>query len=241
MIRGGGRVWLPKRRRGLTALVVALAAAAHLQLVRADDVRVCAGSGLVSARAAQASDAETVCEGAARALAFMAGLGLHLDRATQIEVVDRLPENLGREPAGCFIRGSARILVQSYAAFEARRFWFGLPVDRELHRSVAVHETAHAIVGCHASPTLPGPAHEYVAYVVMFATMDPPIRARVLEKFPGSGFEDIARINPITYYFDPMQFGADAWRDYLTRPDGAAWLRAILDGKVVPEFPLGVW
>lgn len=46
-----------------------------------------------------------------------------------------------------------------------------------------------------------------------------------------------AEINDVNHIADPNQFGVDAWRHYLGRRDRAAWLREIIAGNVVPEFP----
>ncbi|MGL1833461.1 DUF6639 family protein [Rhodocyclaceae bacterium SMB388] len=44
--------------------------------------------------------------------------------------------------------------------------------NHSLYRSAVPHEVAHAVVACHqSSSTLPLAAHEYVAYVTMFATI----------------------------------------------------------------------
>jgi hypothetical protein len=45
------------------------------------------------------------------------------------------------------------------------------------------------------------------------------------------------QINDVNHIADPNQFGVDAWRQDLGRRDRAAWLREIIAGNVVPEFP----
>ena len=113
-----------------------------------------------------------------------------------------------------------------------------MPVDHELYRAVAAHEMAHAVVGCHASPpSLPVAAHEYVAYVALFATMEPRLRARLLARFSGTGFSSTLEINDMNHFANPNQFGVDAWRDYLRRQDRDAWLREVIAGRVVETWP----
>lgn len=185
-------------------------------------------------------DVPAVCDGAWRAIGFLAAAGLQPPEGARIELVERMPEGLRDNSAGCYIRGARRILLLRYAAFAQRGHWFGLAVDRDLYRSAAAHEMAHAVVGCHADLYLPGPAHEYVAYVTMFATMDPAVRERVLARFPGTGFDSVMQINPTVYFLDPLQFGAEAWRHYLRQPDRAAWLREVVAGRAVPEMQLDV-
>ena len=113
-----------------------------------------------------------------------------------------------------------------------------MPVDHELYRAVAAHEMVHAVVGCNADPAgLPVAAHEYVAYVTLFATMEPGRRDRLLAKFPGTGFSSTLQINDMNHFANPNQFGVDAWRDNLRRRDRDACLREVIAGRVVETWP----
>lgn len=200
-------------------------------------LRPCAGAAQVGIRASVAADAETACEGVVRALEFMANLGLESPPATTIEIVPALPGELTGRAVGCYLRSTKSILLLSYDAFVAGGQWFRMQADRELYRAVAAHEMAHAVVGCHSEPArLPVAAHEYVAYVVMFGTLDQQLRQRLLDKFPGSGFASTVQINDINHIVEPNQYGADSWRHYLRRKDKAAWLREVIEGRVVQEF-----
>ena len=185
-----------------------------------------------------ARDAETVCEGVERALQFLARAGLASPPATTVELVQQLPPELGDRALGCYLRNEGKIQLLTYRQFEGGGEWFKMQRDRELYRALAAHEMAHAVVGCHSEPRkLPVPAHEYVAYVVMFATLEPELRDRMLARFPGRGFGSTLQINAINHLANPSQFGVDAWRDYLRRPAREAWLRDIIAGHVVQEWP----
>jgi hypothetical protein len=173
-----------------------------------------------------ARDAVTVCEGVDRALQFLARAGLASPPATTVELVQQLPPELGDRALGCYLRNTGKIQLLTYQR------------DRELYRALAAHEMAHAVVGCHSEPRkLPVPAHEYVAYVVMFATMEPVLRGRLLARFSGTGFSSTLQINALNHLANPSQFGVDAWRDYLRRPAKEAWLRDVIAGRVVQEWP----
>lgn len=168
----------------------------------------------------------------------MAAAGLRLPGHTEVRLVEELPGELQGLAVGCYLRDTHRVLLLRWRAFAALGEWLRTPVEPELYRSAAAHEMAHAVVGCNVDDaTLPVPAHEYVAYVVMFATMDPRLRERALSRFAGQGFDTTLQINTLVYLHDPLQFAADAWRHYLRRRDGPAWLREMLTGRVVPAFP----
>lgn len=198
----------------------------------------CPGAAEIAVRDASADDARAVCDGATRALAFLARSGLTAPPATDIRLVGQLPGDLAGRAIGCYLRETRTILLLDYGAFESVGEWFRTPVDRELYASAASHEMAHAVVGCHAWPhRLPTAAHEYVAYVAMFATMAPGLRERVLAKFPGPGFTSTLQISDIAHLADPNRFGVDAWRHDLGRRDREAWLRSVISGEVVQALP----
>ncbi len=197
----------------------------------------CPGAASVVVWGAAAGEGDVVCEGARRAIEFLGKVGLNAPPTMPIEVVETLPGDLGGRAVACYLR-TKKILILSYSAFESGGYWFRIPVNRELYRSAAAHEMAHAMVSCHAelSP-LPVAAHEYVAYVVMFATMEPTLRKRLLAKFPGKGFSNTLQINDLSHMVSPNQFAVDSWRDYQKRRDRDAWLLEVMAGHVVPELP----
>ena len=76
---------------------------------------------------------------------------------------------------------------------------------------------------------------EYVAYVAMFATMDPVLRERILLAVPGTGFDTVAQITPLSLAFDPEGFATDAYRHYLKPGYGDAFLRSVVEGRALTE------
>jgi hypothetical protein len=183
---------------------------------------------------AAADDHQDVCAGAQAALDFLGLRGARPNGAVVIEVTSAVPQEAGPTAVGCYIAERKRVYMLPYADFRRRKTWFGVPIDRRLYRSVAAHEAAHAVAGCNF--TMPRPsiqAQEYVAYVVTFATMEPSLRARALRALPGSGFASEDRITAISYMFDPMRFGAEAWRHYLKPDQGDAFIQSVLTGRAL--------
>lgn len=184
------------------------------------------------------ADRALACEGAALALRFMAPLELQAPDILPVDLVDQLPAGLRSDAVGCYATSSRRILVLRYAEFQRRREWLGVPVQPALYRAVVAHEVAHAMAACRPSERpLPTAGHEYFAYVVMFASLPSALREQVLRRLPGCGFDDPAQINDMVYGFDPMRFGADAWRHWSRQRDGMDTLRRLLDGQIVEELP----
>ena len=173
-----------------------------------------------------------VCAGARGAMAFLAGHGLDVSEPLTIEIAETLAGHARDQAAGCIVQEERRAIILDYPAFATFGTWFRIPIDRNLYRSLAAHETAHLIAECNfhpASPTLV--AREYVAYVTQLATMQTGQRDRILAAFPGNGFEHDRKINETIYLFDPMRFGVEAYRHYLRPENGAEFLRSVIAGK----------
>jgi hypothetical protein len=185
---------------------------------------------------ATAADFKDVCHGVLAARKFLMAMGLPGEPALTLEVTAQLPDAVGPGAAGCFMQESRRAYVLPYAHFQKRRTWFGVPITRALYRSLASHETAHAIAACHFTAREPSiQAKEYVAYVTMFSTMPPDLRAKALRAMPGTGFSAIERVSSFVYLFDPMQFGANAYRHFLSVDNPSALLADVMSGKVLSE------
>ncbi len=155
-----------------------------------------------------------------------------------MELVGRLAPDLDGRAVGCYIPQTRRILLLDRRAFMSIESWFRVPVNEELYRAAAAHEVAHAVAACNGVPgRLALAAHEYLAYVTMFATMDPGQRERILARFPGRGLANSLQIHLLVYLVEPLKFGADSWRHYLRQADRAAWLREVAAGHVVEQWP----
>ena len=179
-------------------------------------------------------DHHEICRSAGDALTFFGQLGIYLSHPLVVEVVPDLPESVSRTAIGCYLEEERKVLILTFAAFQGRRDWFGIPVSRSMYRSLVTHEVAHAVAGCNFA--IPDPAiqaQEYVAYVAMFAMMAPDFRARVLAKNPGTGFNSELQMNEITYMFDPMRFGVEAYRHYLKQGHGTDFLLKVLSGEAL--------
>jgi hypothetical protein len=179
------------------------------------------------------------CQGVGDAYGFLVPVGAKAPERVLVELVSALPEGLRGDAVGCYATQSHRILVLNYENFAGRGRWFGVPIDLALYRSVVAHEVAHAIVGCHLGERkLASAAHEYVAYVTMFATMPAALRTKALANMPGEGFDLATQINSMVYGFDPMAFGADSYRHWIRQRDGAEFLRRVMAGEAITEVEL---
>jgi hypothetical protein len=128
---------------------------------------------------------------------------------------------------------TVRVASASRRADKTRAPW-GIPWGAPIAHSILEHELAHAVMAdlLGAAYGRVGRAyHEYVAYVVQFAVMDPALRGAVLAANPGiEPFPGREAVNGILLAADPEGFGIRAHL-YAQTPDGAALLAEILDGR----------
>lgn len=190
------------------------------------------------------ADVKLACEGANDAIYFLGAQGFNTAYRVVIVVAHKLPA-AGMATAGglyldspdiCHRETAQAVHLLSYSEFKKFKNWFHIPIEASLYRGLAAHEVAHAISDCNfklAKPTIQ--AKEYLAYVTMFATMAPAVRARILRKSPGHGYEGDWQMGTTIYMADPMRFGVQAYRHFLKPVNGRRYLHAILAGTVMVE------
>ncbi len=167
-------------------------------------------------------------------VAFLGANGLEAPDRIDVEIVPRMPEGYAPDAAGCYDPARRLVLLLDHAGFRRFGSWMGRPIDRSMHRAIAAHEVAHAVSACHFAMPRPSlVAREYVAYVTMFATMDPALRAHALSVHPDPAWSDDAPPDEADYAAEPMRFGARAWRHWLKQADPTATLRAVLEGRML--------
>jgi hypothetical protein len=185
---------------------------------------------------ADGADFSAICSGVAGALKFLALHGVRPAEPVSIEVTRSIPEEAGPTAAGCYIEQKRRVFVAPYSAFRKNKTWFGVSISREIYSTLAAHEAAHAVAACNfriPKPTIQ--AKEYLAYVAMISAMSPELRAQALRGTRTEGFTSFDRFTPLLYMFDPMRFGAEAYRHFASVADQTALVQDVLAGKVLSE------
>lgn len=137
---------------------------------------------------------------------------------------------------GCNVKAEQRVYMLTFSECRKQGIAPGLPIDRALHRSLVAHEVAHHIADANFKVEKPAVvAHEYIAYVTMFATMAPYQRDRILEHFPGDGFDTDRPFNVTLYMLAPHFFGAQAYRHFMRVEDRRAFLERVLSGSALAD------
>jgi hypothetical protein len=228
-------------RADVSAILVVILLICPLAALASSTMHSCATSS-ISIEAEESVDHHDICNSAEDALAFFDRLDLKMTHPLVIEIAPNLPDWISETAVGCYQEKEQKVFVLTFPAFEKRGDWFGIPVNRSMYASLVTHEVAHAVAACNfaiSEPTIH--AEEYAAYVAMFVMMNPVLRARVLAEYAEADFESELEMNEITYALDPMRFGVAAYRHYLEKANGDAFLRKVLSGSAltnsVDDFP----
>ena len=67
----------------------------------------------------------------------------------------------------------------------------------------------------------------------MFASMEPTLRARILEAVPEPVSGKAPRLTAILYMFDPMRFGVASYRHHRDPNNGSGYLKKVLAGEAL--------
>ncbi len=197
--------------------------------------RPCPNSKVVVALS-QSEDCETACTGAIDAISFLEANGFRLAGPINIHPMGRITDEILANAFGYFDSRTERIYVQSFSASQGAVQGlgiFGLPMDRNLYRSIVIHEVAHLIAIQNFTMESPsGAAQEYIAYVTQLATMPPSLRGRILANFPGEGFRASMEISSIYYMLSPQKFAIGVYRHFVRTENGAAYFRRLLTGEI---------
>ena len=209
-------------------------ALAWSQPALADEGWRCAGTGL-TVHGSDRTEVQGACDGAVDAARFLASLGLDTSTPGEIRLVKALPAIQGGAAAyGCKVKADDRIYVLNLSECRKLPLAADVPVDAAVHRGLVAHEVGHHIAAANfkvARPTIV--AHEYIAYVTMFAALEPAARERLLARFPGEGFESAREIGLTVYLLDPNRFGAQAYRHFHRPGNGASFVEQVLSGHAL--------
>jgi len=217
--------------RALARIAISLCMLGASGFAHADEVR-CPDTN-VTVISANDQEIGIACQAAMEALGFFAVNGLDTSSAVKVYLVSELPDVAGAASYGCYDHSTRSVHMLHFSDCLEQGPWADLPIDRTLYKSLLIHEVAHALADRNFSVPRPGVlAHEYLAYVTMFATMPAGKRERVLEKVPGTGFESVDQMSVTYYLMDPLRFGAEAYRHFLKLEDRKTFLKDVLSGRV---------
>lgn len=181
--------------------------------------------------------AGAACEAALAASDFLSDAGLDTSTPVTIRLVDTLPGRIDPNAVACYIHSERCVYLSAPRNSLVPKGPTADRIPKLPYRSWVTHEMAHAIAADNfrlSKTTIQ--AHEYIAYVTMFATMPQTLRDQILGAFPGDGFDNEEQITATLFLLAPNWFGAEAYRHYRSlRQDGPAFLARILSGQALNQ------
>lgn len=156
----------------------------------------------------------------------------------KVDIVEAMPEGVTESALGVYVWKEQRVILPTYQTFQDREKQvrkFGVPISRAHYRAAASHEVAHAVAHFNfkAEPSLL--AGEYISYATLFYVLPSKERKKILARYPyQEGWEKGAAF---IYMSDPIEFGAHAFRHFLKKNGGKAYLHKLLSGETSPLLP----
>jgi hypothetical protein len=210
-------------RRVLRAVVLA-------GLVHAVPAVACPSAGL-DVVAATPTETRLICRAWADARTALAPLGIAAVPPLRVELAP--------------LEGGTDTLATAFGSYDARRDvvrlrplavylagvdgGFAQPPSAELWASYAVHEFTHALIDPYvAQAQSRRVTHEFVAYAVQLASMEPTLRTRILADYDARRFTNEQSVNVVTYGFAPHRFAVRAFLTVRAAADPEGYLRTRL-------------
>lgn len=183
---------------------------------------------------------DLVCEAANEAVRLLATCGIVQRSPFRARIVVDLPEECPPSALGFFDASTDQVIVASYEEcleMTDSEDRFGIPMSRPLYRSLLVHEFAHALVNQNAD--IERTAHEYIAYVTQFASMESDLRNRIMTKYPHHNPIEDRELNSSYFYLSPPDFAVKAYSHFNMPGKGCGFVQDLVQGhrKLPPGTP----
>lgn len=180
-----------------------------------------------------------VCRAATMATDLLSRCGIVRNTTLRISLIDKVRHPCGAAVLGQYLSKEDRIELTTYkgclATLQPDNVYRKLP-QREVWRSLAVHEIAHGIVSSVVrGKNLASVAHEYVAYVIQISSLSAGSRRKLLEAMPGAVPPNTTSFTELYHAIYPLRFGVNAYRHYSAMRDGCVFLNQVLGGEI--RFP----
>lgn len=202
-------------------------------LVRAEEVRC--QEVAVSVFAVLPQDASSACKVANDAIRFFQKVGLKTGGAIRVEMVPGSNNDLLPQTYGCYDAALDVVRLWDYETcrqHSKNRRHFGQRMTRAMYESFIAHEISHAIaVTNFETPTQSRLAHEYIAYVTQFVTMDTDLRDSILHHYSHISVSNMRDLSYASWIMSPEIFAVRCYKHFLKPENGPEFIRSLLSGS----------
>ena len=197
----------------------------------------------VEVTARSADERGLVCSAASRALQMLGHCEIHLHRRLHVQVTNDVVHPVRGVVLGLFDSQLEKILVtrEENIPYLIGGTPFGILGQRDLYKSLIVHEVVHGVMHQNFAQNPTGRAvNEYPAYALQLASLPAGKLKKYLDSVDKSGGGEFL-FNDLVLSLDSFFFAARAYRHFASSSDGCSQLRSILAGNatfIATSLPL---
>ena len=150
-----------------------------------------------------------------------------------VSIVDRLVINYMGHSLATFKPDTMDIQVLSMAACKksfANVVVLGQEIDKELYRSIIIHELAHALFWVNkGNKVIAREVHEYFAYIIQLALLDGSHREKVIFSSDVPAYSNRSEISEEYYLLSPTRFAVKSYLHFISTQEDWSYLRSLFN------------
>jgi len=190
----------------------------------------CIGSNIVVAYT-KINDYHLVCESVNDVIEIAKEIGFSDQLKITISIVDRLSINSTAKLLALFNPNTMEIQVLSMAACKkafGKEVVFAQEIDKELHKSIIIHEIAHALFWNNmGNKIIAREIHEYFAYTIQLALLDENHRDKIISLNNVPAYSNLSEISEEYYLLSPTQFAVKSYLHFISVKEGWPFLQSL--------------
>jgi Family of unknown function (DUF6639) len=203
--------------------------------VAADQVRHCVKPPDVVVKSAAPETAAEICDAAARALSFLAQLGLLPKHTIFFDITEAPIINDGLPAYGRYDSRSDRIELMSYTAIWKHLpnpMMYGEPFDRVHYAGAIAHEVAHAVMQHNLKTVLISPSpQEYLAHATQMAALPEARRKAIIQAMGVDAWQSGDAISDVYLGIEPDKFAVKSYLHLSNLADPRNFVEILLNAK----------
>lgn len=195
-----------------------------------ENVNLCNGSSVVVAYT-KIEDYQVVCDAAKDVIEIAKKIGLNEELNISISLVEQLKINNTNKFLAFFNPNTMEIQVLSMKACKqtfGNKVVFDLEIDKELYRSIIIHELAHALFWTNKGNNfIAREIHEYFAYTIQLALLDESYREKIISSSNVPAFSNRSEISEEYYLLNPTRFAVKSYLHFTSVKESWPYLLSL--------------
>ncbi len=195
-----------------------------------EKIHRCNGSSVVVVYT-KIEDYHLLCNSVNDVIEIAKKIGLSKELNFTISIVDRLNINNTTKLLAFFNPNIMEIQVLSMQACKktfGNEVVFGQEIDKELHRSIIIHEIAHALFWNNmGNKVIAREFHEYFAYTIQLALLDESHRNKIIFSNDVPAYSNQSEFSEEYYLLNPTQFAVKSYLHFISIKEDWSYLLSL--------------